>query len=116
MNLEEIAIRQVNRCRDLPGFPESAEGLTELVNAVWRWANSESHAHEIVTHCMDTNRFCPTPADIAAAAQAISAAVPTGEWRPNMNPCPKCLGSGFEVATKGGYSGAKPCSSCRSTG
>ena len=53
----------------LPFYPSAPEAITELINAVERFAESEDHARAIKEDLIYGSR-CPTPGEIRATALA----------------------------------------------
>lgn len=51
----------------MPFYPSAPEALTELINAVERFAESETHANSIKDELIYGDR-CPTPGEIRATA------------------------------------------------
>ena len=105
MDYESLA-KQIARMRDLPGYPISDEGLTEVVNMLWRVAESDEHAARIVTRSIETTRFAATPADIVRIAETLDdGAIELPEWTGFEKPaeafCPRCGGWGQHLGPDG---------------
>lgn len=104
---ESVAAKQLRRFSRLPSFPDSS-GLKELVAMLWRHADDEAHAERAVDVLLERCHFCPTPADIHDACNETRISVDDA-WKPNLDPCPECGGSGWRIIQRGRYTAAERC-------
>lgn len=105
---EMIAARQLRRLAGLPGTDERKDIIPEVLAMLWRQADDESHAKRAVDLLLQRSRFFPTPAEIKLACDETRVE-PFAAWKPNLEPCPDCGGSGWRTVERGGYSAAKRC-------
>lgn len=72
-------------------FPRTDDGILELVSTLWGVAHTEDHATRTVDALCKSSQFCPTPAEIRAAAeqQPLHEAMPGG--------CKICNGSEWVI-------------------
>src|SRR5689334_20336995 len=68
---EAAAKHQIYRFTDFPQFPKTAAGVRELVKAFVECSGDESGAQAIGDLLMRKVRFCPKPAEVYEAAEAI---------------------------------------------
>jgi len=106
--------KQVARLKVLPRGDERPWGTDkepglreELLRVLWQQAASDEHATRIIDHLMDGAEFCPTPAELMAAAQEVPERL--GMLREADAQCVNCGGSGWKRTQVGSYSGVKRC-------
>ena len=77
---------------DNPGFPDTKEGLKIRIEVLQRWAKTIRHADVVVARLIETEKFCPTPAQIREACEMVP--VPESQTKANSS-CANCGGSGW---------------------
>src|SRR4051812_5890974 len=80
---ETAAKRQIDRFTEFPQFPKTEAGVRELVKAFVECSADESGAQAIGDLLMRSVRFCPKPAEVYQAGEAIiERSRQPSEWRP----------------------------------
>lgn len=90
---------QVERLSGLPKFPALPKGQQELRHALRRISESDRlFLERLINDVIDTNEFCPTPAELVRrAAEKRSLAPKKTLGNPD---CEVCHGSGWESFQK----------------
>ena len=84
---------------------KTPQALQELIRVLMESA-SESEAHRVISIWIETERACPTPADLRNMLRAQD---PQPEQREQHRGCPECQGTGYvivyELVTRTGGAG-----------
>jgi hypothetical protein len=90
---DSLATRLMMRFTTLKNRPEHTEAFDEITSALQRYALNDDHAVRIVNKWMDTERYWPTPMDIAETAESL----PTHNTKLQREHCTVCNGGGYEL-------------------